>query len=66
MADDKTKQGNRDDRRIDPNDPSEIKYAAEKAGTTQAAVKAAIEKVGTDRRKVEKALEKSKPKAAKN
>jgi hypothetical protein len=54
MPDNKNKQGQQDDSRIDPKDPSEVGYAARKLGTSPNKVHEAIDEVGTSRKKVEK------------
>lgn len=50
MADDKTNKGNRDDATIDANDPSEIEYAAKKAGMSSTEFKDLMKKEGTNNR----------------
>lgn len=50
MADDKTKQGKRDDSRIDVNDPDELQYAAEQANVTPEVIKKVIQQIGSNSR----------------
>lgn len=52
MSDDKTKQGKKDDNRIDANDASEVEYAAKKFGVTPKVIRDTIAKVGDARSKV--------------
>lgn len=56
MSDDKTKKGKREDNRIDPNDASEVEYAAKKMGVTPQVIRDTIMKVGDARSKVEAAI----------
>lgn len=53
MADDKTKQGKKDDNRIDVNDAGEVEYAAKKMGVSPKVIRDTIAKVGDARSKVE-------------
>jgi hypothetical protein len=62
MSDNKKKQGKQDDRRIDPNDPGEVGYAARKLHTNATKVHEAIKEVGTSRKKVEDYVKKSQGK----
>jgi cell division protein ZapA (FtsZ GTPase activity inhibitor) len=53
MSDDKTKQGKRDDIRIDSKDPNELAYAARKLNVSVHEIKEALRIVGDLRSDVE-------------
>lgn len=60
MADNKSKAGKADRKKVAGGQDYEVAYAAKKAGVPKAAVKAAIKKVGNARSAVEAALKKTK------
>ena len=60
MADDKSKRGGADRKKVAAAQPYEVNYVAKKVGVKPAAVKKAIKKLGNDRLKVEKALKPKK------
>ncbi|MEN9998580.1 MAG: hypothetical protein RI922_1570 [Bacteroidota bacterium] len=56
MTDNKKKVGSPDNKRIDVNDPNELRNWANSLNTTQKAVKEAVAKVGTSSAAVKKKL----------
>lgn len=60
MADDKSKRGGADRKKVAGAQPYEVAYTTKKADTTPKAVKKAIKKVGNSRPKVEKELKPKK------
>ena len=60
MADDKSKQGQKDRSRVAGDEPYEVEYFASKHGLSQAQARDLIAKVGNDRAKLDEAAEKIK------
>ena len=60
MADDKTKRGAADRRKVSKSEPYELKYFAKKHGISEDQVKALIDKHGNDRATLDKAASKLK------
>ncbi|HUV63624.1 MAG TPA: DUF3606 domain-containing protein [Sedimentisphaerales bacterium] len=58
MADDKTKRGASDRKKVNKNEGYEVRYFAKKHGITVEQAKALIEKHGNDRATLNKAAEK--------
>jgi hypothetical protein len=58
VSDDKAQRGAPDDRRIDVNDPDEIRHWSKSLGVTPEQLKDAVARVGTAAEKVRDALRK--------
>ena len=56
MSDDKSKRGEQDRRRINPNEEYEVRHEAEKLGVSAERVREAIKKVGDSREAVEREI----------
>jgi len=60
MADDKSKRGNADRRRVDGGEGYEVAYFARKHGITKDQAEGLIKRIGNDRTKLNAAAEKLK------
>jgi len=58
MSDDKSNRGSPDNRRIDVNDPNEIRHWTKSLGVTEEQLKEAVARVGTSAQKVRESLRK--------
>lgn len=56
MSDDKSNRGSPDRKRIDMNDPDEVRHWTKSLGVTPEELKAAVERVGTSAEKVRESL----------
>ena len=60
MADDKSKTGGPDRKRVSGSERYEIQYEAEKQGVSPGVIRSAIKKAGPSREKVEKQIKRDK------
>jgi hypothetical protein len=58
MSDDKSNRGAPDSKRIDVNDPDEVRHWTRSLGVTAEELKAAVSRVGTSAEKVRESLRK--------
>ena len=59
MTDDKSRRGSPYNKRIDVNDPNEVRHWSQSLGVTPEELKAAVSRVGTSAEKVRESLRES-------